>query len=77
MGTQKRRQEMRSEITITRGTTVRCNRCNTASPFPKSESRAIRENNKAYRLQKMATLDCGHMDAHWVFVADNPEVDFE
>ena len=63
-----------SEITITKGSIARCNRCNTTSPFPKPESRAIRENSNAYRLQKMAVLDCGHMDAHWIFLSDNPGI---
>ena len=65
---------MKNAITITQGMIVRCNRCNAASPFPKSESLAIRENSQAYRVQKMATLNCGHMDAHWVFISDHPEL---
>ena len=61
------------ERTVTRGTPTRCNRCNEIHPFPKTEPRAVRENSKAWRLQSFATLDCGHMDCHWVFDADLDE----
>ena len=58
------------ERTFPKGTPTRCNRCNAMSPFPKAEARAVRENSKAWRLQTFATLDCGHMDAHWIFNCD-------
>jgi len=57
------------KTTFTTGTPARCNRCNALSPLPKDVD-GIRENSKAYRLQGFATLDCGHMDCHWVYVAD-------
>jgi len=59
------------ERTFPKGTPTRCNRCGEVSPFPKSSgAEAVRENGKCWRLQTMATLNCGHMDAHWVFDAD-------
>ena len=66
---------MRDEITIIKGAVARCNRCDAKSPYPK-EARANRENSWTYRIQDMVVLECGHMDAHWVFVADNPSIDF-
>jgi len=58
------------ERTFPKGTPTRCNRCNAVSPFPKAEGLAVRENSRAWRLQTMAVLDCGHMDAHWVYESD-------
>jgi hypothetical protein len=58
------------EMIVTKGMIVRCNRCDEPSPFPKKQGRAIRENSRVWRLQTMAVLDCGHMDAHWVFDTD-------
>ena len=58
------------ERTFPKGTPTCCNRCNEVSPFPKAEARAVRENSKTWRLQTFATLNCGHMDTHWVFEID-------
>lgn len=55
-----------------KGTIARCNRCGRKAPLPR-DRQACRENSKAFRLTGMCTLDCGHMDAHWVFVTDNQE----
>ena len=57
--------------TFTGKTRIRCNRCDavgeTTREFP-----AIRENDKAWRIQQMmAHPTCGHMDAHWVYNSDN------
>ena len=60
--------------TFTAGTTARCNRCDAPSPLPK-DVEGMRENRKAYRLRGFATLGCGHMDCHWVFISDNPELE--
>ena len=62
-------QNTHDEMVFPQGTLACCNRCNQISPLPKPCT-GQRENAGAYRLQTMATLDCGHMDAHWVFVAD-------
>jgi len=51
------------------GTTARCNRCDRPSPLPKAVG-AVRENDKAWRLQGFARLDCGHVDCHWVYERD-------
>lgn len=66
---------MKDEIIFETGTGARCNRCDAKAPLPKT-IRGTRENSKTYRLQGFAILDCGHMDMHWVFVSDNPDVDF-
>lgn len=58
------------EKTFPRGTPTRCNRCGETSPFPKKLADAHRENDRVWRLQTFATLECGHMDCHWVFNAD-------
>lgn len=55
---------------FTRGTPTHCNRCDQVSPLPKREVEAVRENAKVWRLQGFATLECGHMDCHWVHDAD-------
>lgn len=47
------------------GTIAKCNRCGQSHPLPKV-CIGVQENASMYRLQTMATLDCGHMDAHWV-----------
>jgi len=59
-----------NERTFSKGTPTHCNRCDAVSPFPKREGYAVRENGKVWRLQTMAVLDCGHMDAHWVYESD-------
>jgi hypothetical protein len=56
--------------TFERGTPTRCNVCDEVSPFPKARGKAMRENSRAWRLQTMAVLECGHMDAHWVYDQD-------
>jgi hypothetical protein len=56
-------------ITFGPGAPARCNRCDARSPLPKAVN-AVRENSAAYRIQDFATLDCGHFDCHWVYVAD-------
>ena len=61
---------MTEERTFPQGTPTRCNRCDRVSPFPKAEAKAVRENSRAWRLQTFATLDCGHMDCHWIFDYD-------
>jgi len=67
---------MKDEMIFEVGTLARCNRnCPDPSPLPKSV-RGLRENSKCYRLQDFATLGCGHMDCHWVFASDNPNIDF-
>ena len=58
------------EKTFPQGTPVRCNRSNQRSLFPKPEAFAVRENAHCWRVQTMAVLDCGHMDAHWIFDSD-------
>ena len=60
---------------ITFGTKIyaRCNRCNGKSLLPK-EVEGMKENSKVYRLRGFAILDCGHLDCHWVFISDNPEL---
>ena len=55
--------------TFAKGTPARCNRCDQQSPLPKNVD-GSRENGKAWRLQGFATLECGHMDCHWVYDAD-------
>lgn len=60
-------------ITFGPGTPARCNRCDARSPLPKAVN-AVRENSAAYRIQDFATLDCGHMDCHWVYAADLPTI---
>jgi hypothetical protein len=62
---------MTDTITITSEMTIRCNRCDAKSKWPKSPAEAIRENSACYRIQAMAVADCGHMDAHWFYIADN------
>ena len=65
---------MKNEITFPEGTRARCNRnCAGTYPLPR-ETEGFRENSNAYRLQGMCILECGHMDAHWVFLSDNPEL---
>lgn len=61
--------------TFPAGTLAVCNRCDAVSPLPKPcegslESRiAIGPVAAVYRLHTMCVLpNCGHMDAHWVFV---------
>jgi len=51
------------------GTIARCNRRGEPSPLPK-DVEAIKENDKAWRIQTFATLACGHMDTHWVYIRD-------
>ncbi len=61
------------QTTFTKGTTARCNRCGERHPLPKNcqghydhvwrgEYTVV-----IYRLDTMSTLDCGHMDAHWIY----------
>jgi hypothetical protein len=59
-----------TERTFIKGVPTRCNRCNEVHPFPKDSARAVRENSHCWRVQTMAVLDCGHMDAHWIFERD-------
>ena len=56
--------------TFPAGTPARCNRnCPDTYPLPR-EAVGLPENDHCWRLQDMMALDCGHMDAHWVFVKD-------
>jgi hypothetical protein len=66
---------MKDEMIFEYGSKARCNRCNTLSEIGK-DIRGTRENSKCYRLQGFTILACGHMDCHWVFVSDNPDIDF-
>lgn len=50
---------------------VRCNRCNALGTWAVSETTAHAENANAYRIEKMAMLQCGHVDSHWYFRTDN------
>ena len=60
--------------TFPAGTMAKCNRCNQRCPLPK-ECKGHAENVRAFRLETMCTLDCGHMDAHWVLVSDVKEIE--
>lgn len=56
------------------GTVAKCNRCNKANPLPKRCAGQVESTHNGvtvYRLITMATLDCGHMDSHWVAVNDS------
>ena len=65
---------MTDTIIITSETTIRCNRCDAQSKWPKGPAEAVRENDRCYRIQAMAVAGCGHMDAHWVMIVDNPNI---
>jgi len=55
------------------GTIARCNRCNGKHPLPKVCEAILESQNatrKVYRLTTMATLNCGHMDSHWIYSDD-------
>jgi len=58
------------ERTFEKGTPIRCNRCGAKGTLSKDSVEAIRENGKAWRLQRFSTPDCGHMDCHWVYDCD-------
>ena len=59
------------------GTLARCNRnCEGTFPLPKSIE-GIRENSNAYRLRDFCFSHCGHLDCHWVFLSDNPDLQAE
>ena len=63
------------EFVFPTGTLARCNRnCNGTFPLP-HPIRGVCENSKAYRLQDMSFSHCGHLDCHWVFLADNPNLE--
>jgi hypothetical protein len=52
-------------------TIARCNRCNVRGHLDRAVTR-VRENSRAWRLQDMAKVsECGHLDGHWVYDADN------
>lgn len=57
--------------TFKTGTTATCNRCHAKSPLPK-DCEGRYENARAYRLDTLCTLPCGHMDAHFVYLSDLP-----
>ena len=60
-----------TEKEFEKGTIIRCNRCDAKGEAPRN-FRAIKENDKVWRIQDMWTnRTCGHMDAHWVFNCDN------
>ena len=59
-----------TEKTFSKGTPIRCNRCDAKGTMNKSEMQAVRENDKCWRLQGFCTPECGHMDSHWVFDCD-------
>lgn len=63
---------MKNEKVFAAGTVIRCNRCDAKSPATR-EFRAVRENEKVWRVQDMMVAGCGHMDAHWVFDCDLKE----
>ena len=49
---------------------ARCNRCDAKGHLSRP-AYGIRENDRAWRLQDMRTIDtCEHMDSHWVYDAD-------
>lgn len=62
---------MRSLRTFTSGTTATCNRCYAKSPLPKP-CEGHYENARAYRLDTLCALACGHVDAHFVYLSDLP-----
>jgi len=55
--------------TYPEGTPARCNRCDAQGALPKL-CIGHRENERCWRLDTMCTLDCGHMDAHWIHDED-------
>ena len=57
------------EKTFNTGTIGRCNRCNQKFTFAKPV-RAVRENARVWRVMDMAMAECGHLDTHWIFDAD-------
>lgn len=58
---------MHDEQTFPAGTMAQCNRCKRFSPLPKPCLGHLETpGGNVYRLDTMAVLDCGHMDAHWV-----------
>jgi len=59
-----------NEIVVKTGTPVRCNRCDAKCAWPKADTVAYWAGGHVYRLQDMALLDCGHLDAHWVYWHD-------
>ncbi len=52
------------------GAVARCNRCDQRFSLPRT-CKAVLEHEVVWRLQDMCTLACGHMDAYWVYDADN------
>jgi len=67
--------------TFPAGTIAKCNRCSNASSLPKDCEGHISNTWKgtntagkltfhtAYRLETMCTLECGHMDSHWIYTS--------
>ena len=60
---------MTEEKTFSEGTPIRCNRCDARGTVNK-EVRAIRENDKVWRIMDFSIPECGHMDTHWIFDCD-------
>lgn len=61
---------MAEQVVFPAGTEAKCNRCRKASPLPKDCKGHLDTTNSRswiYRLDTMSMLDCGHMDAHWVY----------
>ena len=59
-----------TQVTFTKGTQAKCNRCRQASPLPKDcqgHLDTTTSRSWIYRLDTMCLLDCGHMDAHWIY----------
>lgn len=59
---------MDEQTTFPAGTQAQCNRCKMISTLPKPcQGHTETIGGNVYRLDTMCVLDCGHMDAHWVF----------
>ena len=61
---------MNTKITVAAGSVARCNRCNCKGHLDRNVE-GQRENDRAVRLLGMAIIEeCGHLDSHWVYDAD-------
>ena len=51
------------------GTIARCNRCNAKFSLPERKLGVC--DGAAYRLMNgLLMADCGHYDAHWIYISD-------
>ncbi len=71
-------RELPDTVMFPAGAIATCNRSHDDNkhPLPRAME-GVRENRNAYRLREMCILGCGHLDGHWVFLSDNPNVSLE